>query len=533
LFEGSIKPTPADANEAAAIVRRITVSYQGTKGDPYSVCARLIAGKARKAIRDDLSRLTPAWRDHAIACVYAALMPRSRRKKLGAYFTPPHLVDHLLATLRLNGVDPVKQSFRDPAAGGAAFIVPLARMKVAAWRAAGESNRTILASLPSHLSGTDIEPGLVKLANALIRKMLTAEFGMADKAARNVTLVACADSLIVQEMTLGPQVHEVGNPPYRRLPRARQRKLQSTFADIESGRLNLYTMFVRRALDRVAPGQLVAYVLPSSFLGGPEFAAFRKRVLQLAHVRVIDIVEKRRDLFLDAIQDACVLLLQRRDPTARQALQTQCGVLRASGVYEHSGDTTLSKSGAPWKLAQLKGPKHTATLRDWGYKATIGYLVSNRQPKRLFKTPGKNRYPLIWAKAITPDGTFDFARSGEFRDRLWASAPANAPYVVRTPCVGLQRISARGQKRRLVAGAISKGFMRKHRGVIGENHIVFLIPIRQNAVPPIELAQMLNTPEASLQFDRISGSSSISARLLETMPLPPVPWKNRASSPGR
>lgn len=523
-------PVLADASEAAAIVRRICLAYEGSKAKPYNACARMIAGRARKEIRRDLARLAPAWRDHAIACVYATLMPRARRKKLGAYFTPPHLVSHLFATLRKAGIDPVKHHFRDPAAGGAAFIVPLARVKVGAWLSAGKSKPTILKALREQMSGADVEPGLVKLANALIRRMLTHEFGFSDASVRGLSLVVCADSLAPIAEAGDAKAHEVGNPPYRRLPRAQKRTLQAEFEDIQSGRLNLYAMFVRRALDRVAPGKLVAYVLPASFLGGPEFTQFRKCVTKHAHVRVIDIVDKRRDLFLDATQDACILVLQKKSAKIKKNRPTLCGVLRSDGEYDPSGKVVLPKDGRPWKLAQARARRLTSTLSNWGYRATIGYLVSNRQPERLFKTHGANRYPLIWAKAITPDGDFDFPRSGDYRDRLWASAPPDAPYLVRTACVALQRISTRGQKRRLNAAAIPTSFLRKHGAIIGENHVIFLVPVSASAVPPQALAQAMNTPEASAQFDRMSGSSSISVRLLESMPLPHPPCRSKTSA---
>lgn len=526
MTKAAASNTPADASQSAVIVRRILSACRGAKEAPLPLCKRLIAGRARKSLNTDLELLSPAWRDHAIACVYAALMPPARRKRLGAYFTPPHLVDHLVATLEQAGISPAKQRFRDPAAGGAAFIVPLARIKVAAWRRTGVSDKVIVERLQDQLEGIDIDADLVALANALIQAMLMREFRFPAKSAAKVSLVRVGDSL--REQCAASTAHEIGNPPYLRLPRARQRALQRQFADIESGRLNLYTMFVRRALDRVAPGRTVAYVVPSSFLGGPEFAAFRQRVLQLADVRTIDVVEKRRDLFLDATQDACFLVLRRRGRKNRGAPPaTRCGVLRADGAYEASGSTRLPRDGSPWKLAEARGLTPGSTLADWGYRATIGYLVSNRQPEKLFERRAKGRYPLIWAKAISPEGDFDFERSGLFREKLWASAPADAPYLVRQPCVALQRISSRGQKRRLNAAAIPKSFLRTHKAVIGENHVIFLVPASANAVSPELLAQALNTPTASAQFDRISGSTSISARLLETMALPKPPAKPR------
>lgn len=81
-------------------------------------CLRLIEGKGPEAVQQALAKLSSEWADHAIANVYAILMPHSRRKTLGAYFTPPHLVNHLLRRMTDLGLDIAHHRIRDPAAGG-------------------------------------------------------------------------------------------------------------------------------------------------------------------------------------------------------------------------------------------------------------------------------------------------------------------------------------------------------------------------------------------------------------------------------
>jgi len=225
--------------------------------------------------------------------------------------------------------------------------------------------------------------------------------------------------------------------------------------------VNLYALFVRRALEEVPTGGLVGYVIPASFLGGPEFASFRKRVLQLAEVLVIDLIEKRSDVFLDAIQDTCFVVFRRRPKIVAvpDALQATSGVFHRDGKFLSKGIAQIEADGAPWRLPgiQLAG---SSTLKDWGYRATVGYLVANRQPERLHKRAAKGRYPLIWSKAISTDGTLDFEHGAAFKGWGWADAPADAAYVVRKPCVAVQRTSSRGQKRRLNAAPVLKAFIR-------------------------------------------------------------------------
>ena len=70
------------------------------------------------------------------------------------------LVDHLVSRLTACGMDPVEHRLRDPAAGGAAFLVPLARIKMAAWRKWGLDDAEIARRLRVHLVGRDIESEL-------------------------------------------------------------------------------------------------------------------------------------------------------------------------------------------------------------------------------------------------------------------------------------------------------------------------------------------------------------------------------------
>jgi adenine-specific DNA-methyltransferase len=129
--------------------------------------------------------------------------------------------------------------------------------------------------------------------------------------------------------------------------------------------------------------------------------------------------------------------------------------------------------------------------------------------------------------------TFDFERGAAFKGYGWADAPADAPYVVRTACIAVQRTSSRGQKRRLNAASISKAFIKKHGGVVAENHVILLVPNSPDAASPESLAEALNNVAASAALDRVCGSASISVRLLETIKLEARPTVCARPLPGR
>ena len=490
--------------------------------DACETSLALVRGDAPPEIAELLAGLDTAWSDHAIASVYATLMGKGRRKALGAYFTPPGLVTYLLERAQSFGVNFGSSRIRDPAAGGAAFIVPIAREMVRKWRTEALDDVTIVERLSRRLTGREIDSGLACLANALLRRCLVDEFGIGSDLAARRNIICEADTLAIEDDEGAD--HEIGNPPFLRLAAKNEPSNAELFKDINSGRLNLYSIFVRRGLAALPPGGVLAYIVPASFVGGPEFNRFRLRIRQLAEVLALDIIEGRSTVFMDVIQDTCVLILRKRSVELAEVGQDRAAsnTVGGDGAILSSGIAELSADDGPWRLPGtcIDLP---STLADWGYQARVGYLVANRQANRLHKRRAAGRLPLIWAKTISQDGKFDFSRGAEFRTLSWVDVPECASYIARTGCVAVQRTSARGQKRRITAAEIPATFVDRHGGIVAENHVILLLPITAQAVHPSLLAQALNCAKVGEQLDRMCGSASIPARLLEKLPLPALP----------
>jgi adenine-specific DNA-methyltransferase len=93
--------------------------------------------------------------------------------------------------------------------------------------------------------------------------------------------------------------------------------------------------------------------------------------------------------------------------------------------------------------------------------------------------------------------------------------------MVKTPCVLLQRTTAKEQVRRLIAAPLPVEFIEQHEAVVVENHLNMLRPIvPKPAVSHRVLAAFLNSEAADRAFRCVSGSVAVSAYELEAMPLP-------------
>ena len=244
------------------------------------------------------------------------------------------------------------------------------------WREEALDDEEIVERLAQRLMGREIDGGLACLANGLLRRCLTQEYGVDPTLASTLKVITEADTLAVEYD--GGADHEIGNPPFLRLAAKDEPLNAARFDDIRSGRLNLYSIFVWRGLAALPPGGVLAYIIPASFIGGPEFHRFRVRVRQVAEVLAVDMIEGRSSVFMDVVQDTCVLILRRRsgDLVEVGPAEAASNTVGGDGVILSSGIVRLSSADGPWILPG-RTENLPSSLFEWGYAARIGYLVAN------------------------------------------------------------------------------------------------------------------------------------------------------------
>ena len=114
-------------NRRLSDLRDVAATLAASNLGPLRTCQTVIEGKALDLKTGAFfAGLPPEEKHYWISSLYALLMPRNRRRKLAAYFTPPHLAIHAVNILLRSGIRPGTDRILDPASGGAAFLVPLA-----------------------------------------------------------------------------------------------------------------------------------------------------------------------------------------------------------------------------------------------------------------------------------------------------------------------------------------------------------------------------------------------------------------------
>jgi adenine-specific DNA-methyltransferase len=258
----------------------IAARLKGSQMSALQVCDAIIEKRlADRNARAFFSGLPDDEKHYWIASLYGFLMPKARRRRLAAYFTPPYLAQYAINLVMQAGIYPGQHRILDPASGGAAFLVPLAARIAKNGHERGARAKTILQDIKRTLHGVETEPGLAGLSDALLRDLLRAEIESSGLALDS--LVQRANTLEL-DPPLALYDAVIGNPPYGRILRPTVGTLERYRPVISSGYVNLYALFLEQALQWVRPGGVICFIIPTSFVGGPNFAALRRSILQAA-----------------------------------------------------------------------------------------------------------------------------------------------------------------------------------------------------------------------------------------------------------
>jgi hypothetical protein len=460
---------------------------------------------------------------YLIGSIYTVMLPAALRSELGAYYTPPPLVTRMLDLAEEAGVDFTHATVIDPACGGGAFLAPVALRMIA--RSGNASADWTIRRLGKRLRGIEIDPFAAWMTRVLLE---AAVMPLCVEAKRRLPdVVTVADAL--QPSEIGEFDLVIGNPPYGRTKL--DEPMRQYYARSLYGHANLYGLFTDLALRLVKPKGVIAYLTPTSFLGGQYFKALRELLANEASPTALDFVSDRNGVFDDVLQETLLTTYtreQHNNPATVSVLVPQG--LNAARV-DAVGTAAINRIGDPWLLprtavdaAFLRTMMTMPTrLVDLGYTVSTGPLVWNRHKSQLRTERASGALPLIWAESVMPEG---FVFSSERRNHVpFIAVRQDQPHLVaRDTCVLVQRTTSKEQSRRLLAALLPQTFLDENGGAVVENHLnmVQAPSLSLARVSPRTIAVLLNSAAVDRAFRCISGSVAVSAYELNALPLPAV-----------
>jgi len=476
------------------------------------------------ALGRSLARLPAADAVAALGKRYTNALPAAHRSERGVFYTPPVLAKRLLETAEQAGHDWRSGRSIDPSCGGGAFLVEAASRMLAAME--GAEPAIALGAIGSRLRGWDLDPFAVWLANLAVETV--AMPAVVASGRRLAPVAEVRDALGAFEDAAGQFGLVMGNPPFGKVKD--NPAIRTRFARSLHGHPNLYGLFTDLAVHLAKrDGGIIAYLTPASFLSGHYFKALRRTLHRHAPPVTLEIVESRKDVFADVLQEVALSTF-RRDSRRRMA---KCAVVHADrdGLQVNpTGNLVLpTDPDAAWTLPRKADDgafvahmrAMPARLLDWGYTVSTGPLVWNRHKLRLHATPGAGRIAVIWAESVTQDGRFVYRATKRNHAPWFEPRGADDPNVVTRPCVLVQRTTAKEQRRRLIAAEMPVEFIARHGRVTVENHLNMVVPIAATPKVPVSaVAAFFATMTADRILRCINASVAVSASELAAMPLP-------------
>ena len=456
---------------------------------------------------------------YLLGTVYTSMLPSNLRAQWGSFYTPPPYVERLLDQAEAAGVDWATGSAADPACGGGAFLASIA-MRM--WKASDRGDAVaVLADVCDRLKGFELDPFAAWMSHVILEATL---LPLCVAARRRVPfLIEVGDSLLISDEAQFDLV--VGNPPYGKLklPDAVRAKFSRTLY----GHANLYGLFTELGVRLCKRGGVVAFVTPTSFLGGQYFKALREFLLVEAPPMFIDFVSGRDGVFDDVLQETMLTVYvkggQASDVAVCALEADPDGVVATSEI----GRRNIDSLSGPWLIARSashgsiieKMSSMTLRLADYGYSVSTGPLVWNRHKDQLRHLADATTYPLVWAESVSM-GEFTFSAKKRNHAPYIAPREDQGHLVLNEEAVLVQRTTSKEQSRRLICAVIDRDFIRLTNGVVVENHLNIVKAMATTEVKPTTIARVLNSRAVDEAFRCISGSVAVSAYELNALPLP-------------
>jgi tRNA1(Val) A37 N6-methylase TrmN6 len=267
-----------------------------------------------------------------------------------------------------------------------------------------------------------------------------------------------------------------GNPPYFVIPPAKKGTIPKAYRAYYEGRPNIFVLMFLKALDDIAPGGVISFILPRNFLNCLYYNKFRRHLLAGYTVHSIVDCGATAD-FLETEQDTIIFTVINKKP----------GGSPSTWNWNPYGEVTVfGTAAAIQRLTTLAAAG--STLSRMNFNVHVGTVVWNQVKEELTDDPVATR--LVYSGDIGSNG------SNGFTPKTYTpSNPAKKGYIKRPGLTELLLVINRGYGK----GAYSFNYALLDTGgkpFLVENH---LICVRSNDAT-------LSPAELRLRFNRILAS---------------------------
>jgi adenine-specific DNA-methyltransferase len=510
----------------------------------------------RAAVLEELAEHEDQEPAELLGWLYQFVIPQAVRKQFGQFYTGRQIVRSMLDGAGYFGPDILGRKLIDPASGAGAFLIEATRRLLASAKAEGLTPEETCAAVQHAIHGLDLNALGVLLTEAAIALLLAPLLAeTAEDFELEPLRLFVTDSLRRGELgdltAEGPVLCEIknraerygdgfeyviANPPYAKFPtRLMTEEQRRRFAATTYGHPNLYGLFLQIGVELLADGGRLAYINPKSFVSGQYFRNLRRFLVEKLDIERFDMFASRTGLF-DGVLQEVVILHAERSASQREEIELReydsapdgpaavtTRVSAGSVLLPDAFDCAFFVTADPLAHRVLERMTDGSTpLSEHGWEAVTGTIVWNRVKPLIHDEPGDARLPLIWGKGIR---TFKFTgfgnRNGE--SAFCDLTDKTRGIVSRGDALLVKRLTAREEKRRIVACRMPAKHASSPAGYFGENHINIVRPANDASLDIDALLGLLNSRLFDYIFRALNGNTQVSATELQMLPIPDSP----------
>ena len=379
-----------------------------------------------------------------------------KRKKLGQYFTPKTIRDLLLKELVSISEKKDNVKILDPACGSGEFLL--------------SCNEYFKSPI---LYGFDIDESLVAISKKLI----------------NNADIKCLDTLKLDTEKSIKYDYVIGNPPYFEFKP--DKELKKKHNDIISGRVNIFSIFIKLGLELLEDDGYLAYVVPPSMNNGAFFSKLREYIMNISSVEYLHIVDGS-DNFYMANQKVMLLILKKTNNHKNKKY-----------IFSKNDITIFTED----KTFLNKAYKDTISLKEIGYKVKTGSIAWNKYKENL--TDDKNNsIPLIYSSNIV-DGKIAIPN----KRKLQYIRNIPKEFIIKNNVIAVNRVTGSHKNINIKSAIV------KEKEFVCENHVNVIYPLSNyNKDYNLEyIYNALNDKDNIKVLSLITGNTQVSKTELERL----------------
>ncbi len=336
----------------------------------------------------------------------------------------------------------------------------------------------------------------------------------------------CGDAIAAFTYTNPVLLHSYNriilNPPYKKM----------AADDLRQGGLparspNLYTAFIMRAVEHLAPNGEIVAIIPRSWTNGNYFIPFRKWVFSNCSLDMMHVYESRGEIFADTdvLQETMLVRLSRKSQTPSISVGSSTTKFDKANIKLYPSASLIVGNDLVVRIDPSCISLFDKTIAEKGLCASTGKVVDFRSRDYISndKPVDVPSVPLVYAGNF-PGGKFshplDTLGKGQWFKTTddWAKRQVLPPgnYVV------VRRFSAKEEKRRVVAYPLVTD-----RELALENHTSYIHAGSPRHTIPLQspnlargLAIWLDSTLVDDWFRGVSGSTQVNARDIKAIPCP-------------